>query len=224
MLLSGALSSHALEQIKSESHDNRMVKFNQWGYKPFAVKTNWGQEGLLLARVEKEFVVLAYSGQSSLYRKGDDPNHAIKYIAEQLLAEPLLPTANAKIKTEAGGVVCGYYTLHCELAIKFLSIRIFIKGEHAVIALERTLARQLPSPYTFEGLALRVRSDKLNEFKPKHWKEVPKVSGGTSFVLNNQDSVEGIPIALLNACVWPLVDGKFVDVTDVCSAKTILSK
>ena len=228
MQLSRVLSDSLYQSIIADETDNRIVEFVRWNYKPMAVQTALSSKESFAVRVEKEFVVLIYTGTSLLFKENDEPYEAIRKISETLLVESLVPSDESrysdKVKRSNQAIMLCYHVLGDDLGGYVDNIDILLKGRNAVVVLKRAMARHPRTPITYEGLGLAISWRDINEFNPKQWKDVPKAKGGESPIFNEEDQIEAIPISLLNGCVWPMVDGKLIDSEDVCSARSILPK
>ncbi len=204
-----ALSDDVLQELTTEG--NRIVEFGKWTHKPLAVNTDITPGGNLWIRSEKDFLVMTYTSPSLLLGEGGDPYEAIQKVAEGLLAEPLVPHDRAKysprVNKEGQAVWLSYLVDYTDLDNYFMNIGLLLYKNKAVISMERMMSRRSSDPYTYAGLGVSISFDKRSEFKPQHGRDIPKAFHGKNVVFQDEDTIKGIPIALLNACVWPMVDG-----------------
>jgi hypothetical protein len=227
-----------LDRLVSNESKNRITMLGKWARAPFEVRDITG-DGSIRIRFEDDYLVIWHHSARPRGNKEADVLQLIRGATEAVLTSPyvvgepgmVVDTKTGRSSTPkeivminwpeeipgTGAVSCSYYNGRLRKWSYIEVVRVLVKGQDTVIALEKSKPRPLGDKYTYDGLnAGKIR---LTKEEAEALRSRPVLARNTIFAPDVD--VSKVPDPLLNACMWPVEDKVAVGIEDVGPASQL---
>jgi hypothetical protein len=233
------LRQDVLDRLVSNESENRITMLGNWVRAPFEVR-DITTEGSIRIRFEDDYLVIWHHRTRALGNGRGDVLQLIREATEAVLAPPyavgepgmvVAPGRGGPSSTQEeivmfdwpkevpgiGTVSCGYYNGRLRQWRLIEVVRVLVKGQDTVIALEKSKPRQAGGKYVYEGL--NAGKTRLTKEEAERLRSRPVLAKNAIFA--KDVDVSKVPDALLNACMWPVEDAAVVGAKDMGPASQL---